>query len=174
MVDHFSFLTFVNLMISTSKEEILAVKSVFERQASTFGVRIHIYHSYYGIFYEQPFKSAIEYSNHTMKFCGVGSDHKNTIFYRKIRTLTLGYIILLIHEKIYFPEAITTRLWTYSLKSFSEQLNKIKVGDDGVTLMEEFACTQKYITLKNNHTWGCPDFVLYAILKGNIPGLTKC
>ena len=29
------------------------------------------------------------------------------------------------------------------------------------------------LCLKNHHTWGCTDYVLNAILQGNISGLTK-
>ena len=39
-------------------------------------------------------------------------------------------------------------LWLYSLKSFVEQLNEIKVGDYGITSMENFTSTTTEITLK--------------------------
>ena len=71
MVDHFSDLTYVNLVIITSREETLAGKSAFERWAATFGVKIKIYHVYNGIFSEQPFRSAIKDANQTIKFWGL-------------------------------------------------------------------------------------------------------
>ena len=55
---------------------------------------------------------------------------------------------MILHAKIYWPEAITTMLYPYSLKEFSEQLNELKVGDDGITPMEHFAGTTIYITPK--------------------------
>ena len=63
MVDNFSDLTYVHLMISTSQEETLAVKAAFEIWAFTFGVKIHIYYSENGIFSEQHFRSAVKDSN---------------------------------------------------------------------------------------------------------------
>ena len=36
----------------------------------------------------------------------------------------------------------------YSLKDFSEKINELKVVDDGVTPMENFAGTKIYINLK--------------------------
>ena len=64
-------------MIRTSQEDISVVKSVFERWAAIFGVKIQIYHAYNRIFSEQPFRSAIEDSNQTITFCGVGYHHQN-------------------------------------------------------------------------------------------------
>ena len=75
--------------------------------ASTFGAKIHIYHTYNGRFYLKPSRSSVEYSNHTITLCGIGSHHQNFIVERKIQTLTLGAGTLILHEKIYLPEAIT-------------------------------------------------------------------
>ena len=55
-------------------------------------------------------------------------------------------------------------LWTYALKAFAKGLNALTVDDDGITPMEKFACTKPYITIKNNHAWGCPVYVLGEIL----------
>ena len=37
--------------------------------------------------------------------------------------------------------------------------------------MEKLAGTTTYITIKNHHTWGCPVYVLDAILQGKISRL---
>ena len=36
----------------------------------------------------------------------------------------------------------------YAPKTFAEKLNELNVNDDGITPMEKFAGTTKYITLK--------------------------
>ena len=46
--------------------------------------------------------------NIKIELCGVGYHHQNAIVERKIQTLTLEDRKFLIHEKIYWPEAITT------------------------------------------------------------------
>ena len=74
-------------------------------------------------------------------------------FERKIQTLTLGARKLLLHKIIYLPEAITTMLWKYSLKYFSEKLNELKLGDDGINTMEKFSGTTTHITLKIISHW---------------------
>ena len=45
MVDHFSDLTYMNVMRSTNQEDNLAVKPSFERWAEKFGVKIKGYHA---------------------------------------------------------------------------------------------------------------------------------
>ena len=80
---------------------------------------------------------------------------------------------MLLHAKIYWPEAITTMLCPYELKAFACQLNILKVDDDGIIPMEKFSGTTTDIYLKTHHTWGYPVYVLDAIFQGNISGLTK-
>ena len=43
-------------------------------------------------------------------------------------------------------------LWPYSLKSFVEQLNELKVDYDGFTTMDKFVITITDINRKNHHT----------------------
>ena len=67
--------------------------------AATFGVKIIRYNAYNGIFAEQPFIKAIEYSKHTIQYFGVGYHNKNAIVERNIQTLTLGARKLILNEK---------------------------------------------------------------------------
>ena len=76
MVDLFSNLTYVYLVISTSQEDTLAGKSAFERWADIFGIKIKRYHSDYGRFSQQPLISAIDNANHTIVCFEVVSHHK--------------------------------------------------------------------------------------------------
>ena len=99
MVDHFSDLTYVNLMRRTSQKENFEVKSDLERWAVTFGFKIKRYHAYSGIFSEQILRPEIEDSNQTITFCGVVSHHQNAIIDGNIKNIKLGYITLLLHAK---------------------------------------------------------------------------
>ena len=64
-------------------------------------------------------------------------------------------------------------LWPYKLKDFSEQLNVLKVDNNGITPMEKFSGTTTDINLKNNYTRDCPVYVLDERLKIHISGLPK-
>ena len=80
---------------------------------------------------------------------------------------------MLLNARRYWTESITTMLWTYSLKAFTEKINVLKVDDGGITLMEKFSETTTDIPLKNHHIWGCPVYVLDARSQGNISILPK-
>ena len=64
-------------------------------------------------------------------------------------------------------------LWPYALKAFAEQLNILKVDDNGITPMEKFEGTTTDIALKNHHKWFCIVYEVDARFQGNISGLTK-
>ena len=106
-------------MRSTTQDDFFSGKSDFKIWSDTFGVKINRYYADNGEFYEQPFRSKIEDSNQTKECFGVRSHNQNSIFERKIQTLTLGPRTLLLHEKIYWTEAMNTMLWTYALKAFA-------------------------------------------------------
>ena len=71
---------------------------------------------------------------------------------------------MLLNEQIYWTDAITKILCTYKLKDFTEQLNELNMDYYGNTTMGSFSGTTADITLKNNHTWGCPVYVFDASL----------
>ena len=56
-------------------------------------------------------------------------------------------------------------LWPYTLNDIYEQLNNLNVDDYGVTPMEKFPGNKTYITLKYQHRWGCPVYVLAASIQ---------
>ena len=98
----------------------MAVKSVFERWSALSEVKIYRYHADKGRFSEQPFRSEIEDSNKTIIFCGVGSHHQNVIVERIFQILILGYRTLLLSAKIYCLDPMTTMLWIYAMKDFTD------------------------------------------------------
>ena len=61
-------------------------------------LELKLNHAANAVFAAQPFRSAIEDVNQTIKCCGFGSHHKNTMVERRIQTITLGAIKLLLHE----------------------------------------------------------------------------
>ena len=59
---------------------------------------------------------------------------------------------MLLYEKIYWPEAITTMIWPYELKAFIEKLNALKVGGYGITPMDNLSVTTTdFYYLKTPH-----------------------
>ena len=63
IVDHFSDVVYVHLMISTSQEETLAVKPVFKWWETMFGLQIKRCHENNDRLSEKPFRDAVEEAN---------------------------------------------------------------------------------------------------------------
>ena len=81
---------------------------------------------------------------------------------------------MLLHTKFFWKGSITTMLWIYTLKKFAKQLNNINVDGGGVTSMEEVSGTEIDITLKHQHTSGCPVYIIDDRLQNATPnGLSK-
>ena len=85
MVDHFSDLIYVLLIIITTQYLTLSGNTSFERWAAIFGVKFCRYHADNVIFSEYPSRSEIEDSNQTITFYGVGYHHQNAIVERKFK-----------------------------------------------------------------------------------------
>ena len=118
-------------------------------------------------------RSTIQDSNQIITFCGVGYHHQIFIVERKVQNQTLGTRTLRLHAKIYGPESMTTMFWPYELKAFAEQLNVLKVEDDGFIPMQNFSGTTTDINLKNHYIRGFLVYFLGAIIQGSISGLPK-
>ena len=54
------------------------------------------------------------------------------------------------------------------MKASAEQLNELKVDDDGITTMKSFSGTTTDIPLQNKHTWYCTVYVLDATIQFNV------
>ena len=74
-VDHVSYYTHVVLMRYLTLDEILLAKTSLKRLANDGGVTIKSYRAYNGRFADKLFHSAVQESNQTIIFCGVGGHH---------------------------------------------------------------------------------------------------
>ena len=170
MVDHFSDLTYLHLMIITIQEETLAGKSDLEIWSATFGFKIHRYHTDNGRFYEQLFRSEIEDSYQIITFCGVVYHHQNAIVKRKIKLLYYE-----LKHCFYMQKYIGQRQYLQCYGPIQcrtlQKNNELNLDDYGIHPMGYFAGTTIDITLKHHHPWGFPVYVSDAILQCNISGI---
>ena len=116
----------------------------------------------------------MEDSNCTIISFGVGPYYQNAIFERRIQTLPLGDIILLLYAKNIFARVNKYNVMVLCTEGICIKLNELKMGGCGINPMENFSGTTTYINIKNHHTWGCPVCVLDSRLQGKISGLLKC
>ena len=153
-VDHFSNHVHVHLMRSASQDETLADKQAYKRLAATHEVTIRRYHADNGHFSKKAFRAAVNDTNQSISYCGVGAHHQNGISENHIKQLTLTSRTLLLLAKRFWPEAITTMLWPFALKTAAERHDHLKIDINGVTPNEKLSGIRTAMNLKDEHPWG--------------------
>ena len=172
-VDHFTGYVYTHLMRSLSGDETLAAKAAYEKLADDYGVSVSAYHADNGRFAESSFRNAVDESNQTITFCGVGAHHQNAIVERMIKELTLGARSMLLHAHRYWPEYISTMLWPLALKCTTERINTLDTDETGKTPIEKFSGVDALPVVKHYHTWGCPVYCLDARLQSGPKSIPK-
>ena len=74
-------------------------------------------------FSEPLFKEAVQNCGHHIRYSGVGSHHKKEIVERRIKSLTLGSWILLLHATILWQEVVSSMMRPFSFKASCQRYN---------------------------------------------------
>ena len=111
----------------------------------------------------------------TISFCGVGAHHQNGVSENTIKQLTLTARTLLLHAQRYWPEYISSMLWTFALLAAADRMNNLHIDMNGETPEMKFSAASGVTTRPTNfHTFGCPVYVLDARLQdAGGPGVPK-
>ena len=161
-MDHHSNWIYSQFQTSLDGEQTCASKVAFEAKASTYGVSIKSFHADNGRFAEKSFKDEVYKANQTIKYCAVGAHHQNGIIERKIGTMSSATRILLMHAMRNWPEMISNVLWPYAWKEVERRMNLYGFNKHGEHPENTFGNLKYTSNLKDQHTWGCPVFVLSA------------
>ena len=159
-VDQASDLSYVHCHTSMSSEETVRGKEAFEQYAKTHGVYIKHYHADNGRFKDKAFMKSIEKNNQTISFSGVGAHHQNGIAEKRIGDLQRKATTLLLHAQRRWPNAINTHLWAYALKAANDSRNAQPNKVNAACPISRFCQTGRVPSLKNQHHFGCPVYVL--------------
>ena len=109
-IDHISDFAHVALMRDLTLDKMLLAKSSFERLDNNGRITIKSYRANNGHFVDKGFQDAIEDSNQSITFCGIGGHHQDSIVERKIKELTLITSTLPLHSIWHWPSHITTMM----------------------------------------------------------------
>ena len=105
-VDHYSRLKYVHPQTSTSAQDTLDAKEVFEAYTKKHGVMIHHYHADNGTFANNLFMKDAHKKDQDITYCGVNTHFQNGIAEKAIRDLQEQARKQLFHAKARWPEAI--------------------------------------------------------------------
>ena len=92
---------------------------------------------------------------------------------RHIKTLTLSNCTFLLHAIRHWPEMISTILWPFALKESSRRHNLFRINEHGQTPASSFSRTDPEFDFNQEHTWGCPVYVLDRKLQSGRSGPPK-
>ena len=109
-IDHFSRLSYVHLQQTTSGEETLQAKRVFEAYAKSHGVTVKHYHANNGCFVEPAFQDHCKANQQTFSATGVNAYFQNGITEKRIQDLQDAVRTMLVHAKHQWPQAINAHL----------------------------------------------------------------
>ena len=110
----------------------------------------------------------------------MGAHGQNGVAERVIQTVVHSVRNMMLHQALLWPEKFDMRLWPFALEHTTHLWNHMpKTGDysinnifPGVAPIEAYTGTKINLeTLKNEHTWGCPAYVMDPKLQDgkNIP-----
>ena len=97
-------------MRNLTLDETKTTKKSFEKATSAAGHEVEAYCADNGVFTTKGFKDDLGKLNQDITFCAVGAHHQNALVERRIKELTLGARVALLHAKRMWPEIITTML----------------------------------------------------------------
>ena len=71
---------------------------------------------------------------------------------------------MLIHAMHRWLEVITQALWPHAVSLAVDVRNKLKLDANGLSPLDKLSTVKHSFNTKDNHTFGCPAFVLQASL----------
>jgi hypothetical protein len=148
------------MTLNLTSSETINAKHAFERFADKHGIKIAHYHCNNGCFADTAFVRSCKESRQKLTFCGVNAHFQNGIAERAIRDLSESARKQLLHAKQRWPQAVSTALWPYALRSAAYLNNVLPTLEDGQSKLELFSGIRVGSSLKRMHTFGCPVFAL--------------
>jgi len=120
-VDHFSRFLFGHLQEDKGAKAALESKINFEKFAKQYGHFAKQYghtirhiHSDNGVFRSKAFIDAMDESNQTHSFCGVGAHWQNGMVERYIGVISTHARTMLLHVMSNLPATVTAEFWSFS------------------------------------------------------------
>jgi len=167
-VDHATGHIKIYNQVTLGASDTIRSKELYELQAWEMGVKVKKYHGDNGIFKAKAFKDDLEKRRQEMSYSGVGAHGQNGVAERAIQTVVHSARTMMLHQALLWPEQFDMRLWPFALEHAVYLWNHVPDTDisinnviPGVAPIELYTGTKLDVGgLSNEHTWGCPAYVL--------------
>jgi hypothetical protein len=167
-VDHYSQLGYIHMQKDTTSKETLKAKQAFKLFAREHGITVKYYHAGNGRFVDNAWIASLAEENQSITYCGVIAHWQNGIAERRIRDLKEQGRTMLLHAQHQWPEAVTTALWPYAVRTGNKVFNHaplLRGERKDQTPFESFTGSQISAEPRHHHTFGCPVYVLDSKLQ---------
>ena len=124
-VDHASGFVWVEPVVNFTAGEALRAKRAFEREMASMGVTVINYHADNGVFTASEFQDELVQKQQGLTLSGVGAHHQNAMAERAIGTVVSMARTMMLHAKLRWPKAVSTKLWPMSLKHAQHLMNHV-------------------------------------------------
>jgi hypothetical protein len=105
-----------------------------------------------------------------MSYSGVGAHHQNGIIEKRIRDLQDLTRTSLLYASTRWPDAVNVYLWPYALLKSNVALNCTVPTGHEETPIEKFTGVRVRPSMRNEHPFGCPAYVLDGPLQNSMKG----
>ena len=159
-VDHASGFVFVCPVVNFTAGEALRAKREFEAEMASMGVTVLNFHTDNGVFTAAEFQDELAKNKQGLTLSGVGAHHQNAVAERNIGTVTSLARTMMLHAKLRWPKAVSTKLWPMAMKQAEFIVNHVPDLNNSCPMDRVTGSLVPRSLLKNVHVWGCPSFVL--------------
>jgi hypothetical protein len=125
-------------------------------------VKVKNYHANNGQFVDNAWKEGLAQESQGITFCRVNARWQNGIAERRIRNLKEQTRMMLLHAQHHWPDAVSTSLWPYAMRTASHVFNDaptLKEDHKDKTPRELFTGMKISAEVRHHHTFGCPVYV---------------
>ncbi len=170
-VDQYSKMGYAHMQKTSSAEETLEGKRIFESKLSAKGVKVKAYQADNGIFRANAWIQACKDNNQNLTFTGVNAHHQNGHTEKRIRDLQDIARTMILHASRDWLACGTANLWPYAVRMAWDIYNNSphKGLPENKTPNQVISRSGVNMNIKHIHTFGCPVYVLSSELQQNEP-----
>ena len=160
-VDHASSMISIYNQVSLGASDTIRSKNSYEAKLAESNVTVKSYRADNGVYTSDMFTSSLEIRHQKLSLSGVGSHGQNGVAERAIQSTVNSARTMMLHQALMWPAQFDMRLWPFAMNHAAYLWNHLPNGRGGIAPIE--ILTQSKLgssPLKNEHTWGCPAYVL--------------
>ena len=159
-MDHATGFVFVAPVVNFTAGEALRAKREFEAELASMGVTVVHFHTDNGVFTAAEFQDEMAKNEQGLTLSGVGAHHQNAVAERAIGTVASLSRTVMLHAKLRWPSAVSTKLWPMAMKQAEFIMNNVPDLNNSCAMDRITRSFVPRSALRNIHVWGCPSFVL--------------